>query len=92
MDIVTFKEYMEEKAKFHIKHGKYEEFATSSNITHAKYIYFDDGAVWYEVSTVVEEEINGEKYGVKYSFPLQIIKTEYWTSENSVSKFVFERG
>lgn len=93
---VTFEEYMNELKKFSEKHNKKAELKvyTSALVNdryHKEYCW-SDGHVFYEVNELVEEIIEAEAHGLKVRVPVKFWRTEYWTTENSSSKYVYERA
>ena len=92
MDVVKFEDYQNIKKDFYQKHGEPKEYTSNENSIHLKTVVFDDGAEWYEKNELVQEEINGEKHGVPYSFLLFLNKLEFWSTDDSKSKFVYSKG
>lgn len=92
MNIVTFNEYENDKLEFFNKH--YRDFTCDTIGNSAEYYtktyMFNDGAVWYEVSRMVEVEeiVNVHKCDVKVR--IDMLQTEYWSNDKSESKFYYE--
>lgn len=96
----TYAEYDKEYTAFAIKHNKTAERKEYSNIwgdTIRKMICWTDGATWWEITDTdrveeveVETEIHGIKVTVKQDVHFR--RTEYWSTENSRSRFFYEKA
>lgn len=92
--IVTYKEYMEDKQKFFKKHGYNFSEDTSPMDQFGMYYKtytFEDGAHWYER---MNPEWVKETFTIKLApveVEVKMFRTEYWNTDNSISRFYYER-
>lgn len=89
---VSYKEYSKEKANFLLRHGEWKvETSPLQGTVYYKTYICEDGAVWYErmekrtLYKVVE--ING--FDTTASVDIQ--ETEFWHSDDSASKLMYEK-
>ena len=93
MNTTTMAEYNKAKRAFASAHGQVvTEKEDTSGSTHIKQISFVDGAVWYETSKIIFENITGEVHGVPYEFRLMLHRVEYWNSDNTDSAYAYEKA
>lgn len=91
---VTDVRYRYEREMFFRKHNCDFEVQTSQmdeyGMYHKEYI-FADGAIWYEVMSpeYVKEEVNIKL--CKVTVEVKMFRTEFWSSDDSVSKFYYEK-
>ena len=91
---MTMKQYNDSKAAFYRKHyGErgYRERGGVEGETIRKAVCFDDGAVWNEVTEPVYETVEVEAHGLKFKVQVKLYRTEVWDTENSVSRYLYER-
>lgn len=90
--IVTYQEYNDEKQAFFRKHKNDYELETQGGSAeyYRKTYAFKDKAVWYEVmmKQTVSERV--EVYKCNVNVELDMLQTEYWSSDDSKSKFYYE--
>lgn len=98
--LVSYKEWAEEKSKFSKKHNHNFTVETSpmdKDGIYYKWYVFEDGAIWYERMSPVEEVIIVEGIsdltGIKFtdSKVVTFLKTEFWNTEDSKSKYYYEK-
>ncbi len=93
MTTVTENKYTQIKREFYHAHGQAcNEQTTSDGGYHVKQVNFEGGACWYEISKTVVEKITGEVHGVPYSFPLLLTQTEFWSTDNGDSAYVYTKA
>ena len=96
MRTVTYKEYMEDLQKFIEKHSKKYDYRVETspfvdNRYHKEYL-FEDGATFMEVNNMdVAELVEVQAHGMTFTTEIHFIKHEYWSTDDAVSKFWFER-
>lgn len=91
---VKYEEYEEDMSKFFAKHNhdfKIDTSPITSKGTYSKTYMFSDGAVWYEHMSPVKEEVDVEVHNTKVSVKIKLLRTEYYSSENSKSKYYYEK-
>ena len=89
---VSYSEYVEEFKKFCHKHNNDFNCTTtghSAEYYHKTYM-FSDGATWYEVMTKIYENVEAEAHGIKIPVEVELMKTEFWSSDDAESKYYFE--
>lgn len=94
MSRVSYREYNNDKNAFFKKHKSDFDVDTSSLDKYGRYsktYCFADGAVWYEVMSVVYEDYEVEVKGVKINGTAKLFRTEYFSSDDANSKFVYEK-
>ena len=57
---------------------------------HKEYL-FEDGAVWYEVYTPVTEQAEAQIHGMSFKVDVKLLKTEFWSTDDSKSNYYYER-
>ena len=92
--MATYIEYEGEKLGFIGKHLKKSDYRIDTspmenNCYHKEYV-FEHGAVWYEVIFLIEEEIVVEVHGIRCVVTVKFNKTEYWSTDDGKSKFIYE--
>jgi len=92
MNWVKYNEYNDIKTKFFNKHNHdYKKIESGTSAEYYRKTYaFKDGAVWYEVMTKEEVPAEAEAYGIKVPVLCELLRTEFWSSENADSCFYFE--
>ena len=91
---VTDVRYRYERDMFFKKHKNDFEVQTSPmdecGVYHKEYV-FTDGAIWYEVMSpeYVKQEV--EIKLCKVTVEVKMFRTEFWSSDDSVSKFYYEK-
>lgn len=91
MNVVTSKEYDDEKRQFFAKHGTFRinTSAGSAEYYHKEYV-FEDNAVWYEVMMRVSEPVHVEVKKCHITMEADLLRTEYYNSDDADSKYYFE--
>ena len=95
MKTVTYKEYMEDLQKFIQKHSKkYDHKVYTSafvdNQYHKTYT-FEDGSQFTEINEMdVVEKVEVSAHGLTFTVDVHYIRHEYWSTDDSVSKYWFE--
>lgn len=91
---VDIKIYDKEKREFFQKHDNDFSCDTSSmdeyGCYHKEYV-FEDGAVWYEVMSPEYADYEVEVKLVKIHETIKMFRTEFWSSDNSSSKYYYEK-
>ena len=93
MKTVNYETYTEEKLAFIKKHGSYKLTTSAMNEVggyHKDYC-FDDGASFTECMNPVEEEVEAKAHGLTFKVTVKMMETEYWDTDNSTSRFLYER-
>ena len=90
--IVTYKEYENDRQEFFAKHHNDFNCITKGNSAeyYTKTYGFSDGAVWYEVMQKMTVEETIEVFKCKVKVDADLLSTEYWSTDNSTSNFVYE--
>ena len=95
MTELTMKEYNDQKVAFFKKHCD-DRGAIESGHTEGETIYktlsFRDGHHWEEISAPVYETVEIEKHGIKLVMRVKFYRTEFWDSENSTSRYLYEKA
>ena len=92
-NVVTYKKYEEEKKDFLFRHGGMYKVDTSDmddcGVYYKTYIA-EDGKVWYE--RMSPEVVKGglDVYGVLHNVLVKMLKTEFWSSDDGVSRCYYE--
>ena len=93
MRTVNYEQYNAEKVAFIKKHNARSEcnIETSPFIENGynKVYSWEHGANWYEVMEIVEEEVEFEHRGLKFTTKVEMWRTEYWSSEFG-SRYLYE--
>lgn len=92
--MTTYQEYAEEKKAFFTKHNYSFSIQTSYMDEYGcwnKRYVFEDNAVWYEDYMPVIE--SGEAFirGLKIPVEAKLLRTEYWDTDNSKSRYLYEK-
>lgn len=91
---LTMREYNDQKAAFYRKHFGERGGRESGSVdgeTIRKTVCFEDGHVWNEITEPLYEKIEVEKYGLKFSVLVKMYRTEIWDSEDSSSRYLYEK-
>lgn len=89
-------QYKLEKFAFYRKHGAVvkEESQLVHGIT-SKTVLFEDGKMWCEVygkcTEKVTTPITVKGLTLNIDLEIDLFRLEYWSTDNSVSKFAYER-
>lgn len=96
MITTTFAEFDKEYTAFAIKHNKKAERKEYTDMTDGvihKTVCWSDGATWYEITeTDYSEEVEIEVRGIKVKVNIPMRRTEYWSTEDSKSKYFYEKA
>lgn len=97
MTIVTYKDYSDDLKKFINKHSaksELTEVVTSSyeNGMYRKSYLYEDGSEFFEVNRTVRAKANAETVGLKFEIEVKLIEHEYWSTDESKSKYWYEKG
>ena len=92
--VVNVRTYEYEKKNFFEKHNYDFHCETSSMDEYGRYhkeYIFEDGSIWYEVMgpVFVSQEVTVKECTMNVEF--KMFQTEFWNSENSNSKFYYEK-
>lgn len=96
MRTVKYDEYMNDLQAFIKRHSKkYDWKVWTSPLkddTYRKTYTFEDGSQFIEVNELgYAEVVDIEVHGIKTSVPVELIRHEYWSTDDAVSKYWFER-
>lgn len=95
---VKYEEYIQDKQAFFNKHDNEFTIQTSSMDEYSRYhkeYIFDDGAIWYEsyspewFTQTVEVDVKG--VAIKTDVEVKLFRTEFWNTDNSSSKYYYEK-
>lgn len=91
MTIVDYKTFDKDLEDFNLKHGV-EDVKTSSmkNDSYTKEYIGEDGAILYVSVRPYYETKTVEVKNIKVNVQIKLFETEYWSSDNSKSKFYYE--
>lgn len=97
MTTTTFAEFDKEYTAFAIKHNKksdrHEYTYMDEDGIIRKTVCWGDGATWWEnTETEYTETVEIEVHGVKMAVKVQMRRTEYWSTEDSHSKYFYEKA
>lgn len=89
---VTYKQYIDEMIAFSKKHNakgqcKITTSPMENNRYHKEYCW-EDGANWYEVTELINEEKEVEAHGLIFKVNVEMWRTEFWSTE-SPSKYYY---
>ena len=91
---VNYKEYEELRKRFFEKHNYDYRIETSVmdeyGNYHKEYI-FEDDAIWYESYKHTYEKVEVEIKKVKVNVEVKLFCTEFWNTEDSKSKYFYEK-
>ncbi len=94
--MTTFAEFDREYTAFAIKHNKKAERKEYTEMTDGvirKMVCWEDGATWYEVTeTNYSEQVEVEVHGITMTVTLPLRRTEYWSTDDSKSKYFYEKA
>lgn len=85
------KEYYEEYRNFCSRHGEHTIISEMINGITNKMAVFKDKAVWYEVYGKHTEITEITVKGVTLTVEIPLFRLEYWSTDNSASRTVYER-
>ena len=51
---------------------------------------FADGAQWCEITEPIWERLYGTLHGIMVEAKVQMYRTEFWDSDNSKSRYLYE--
>ena len=93
---VTWSEYEKDFGEFLKKHqkGSNEISVSTSPMTNDRYhktYASTDGGEFTEINERVTEMAEAEIHGLKVTVPVVLYRTEYWSTDNSKSKFVYSK-
>lgn len=91
---VKREEYNNSKEAFFKKHNNDFKCSTSPLCENGKYhkeYVFEDGAVWYEVIGVEYVKTSVEVKFVQVEVEVRLYKTEFWNTDDSKSKYYYEK-
>lgn len=94
MKVVNSREYEEMKFEFIKKHDFDYTIETSQMDQYGRYYKqytFADGAFWYETMMPVHETVTTVIHKCEISMNVEFLRTEFWTSDNSESNFLYEK-
>lgn len=96
MKQVNYKEYTDDLNRFIEKHSKkYDMNIWTSPITNGEYrkeYAFEDGNSFYEINNLnYIEEVEVEVKGIKVKVDVKLVNHEYWSSDDSTSKYWYEK-
>lgn len=88
---VSFNEYQKDLKDFCKKHTIIRvETSSLTNDIYRKY-YISDKGCFYEVNSIVEVDAKAVAYEIEVPTKVKLFRTEYWSTDNSVSKYCYER-
>ena len=92
MQIVRSEEYEEMKKSFFRRHKRDFQIDTRGSFAEKYYktYVFEDGAIWYEVMMRIYEGAEAEVHGIKIPVEVELTQTEFWSSDDSESRYYFE--
>lgn len=91
---VTYEEYDKDKRNFFKKHNNDFKVTTSPMDEYGRYFKeysFSDNAVWYESMSPTYEKGTVEIKKVSVEVQVKMFRTEYWNTEDSKSKFYYQK-
>ena len=97
MTMVTYKDYSNDLAHFINKHSIKSELISVNTSGYEGGVYrkeymFEDGASFYEVNRNIKGEANAETVGLKFKVKVDLIEHEYWSTDDSKSKYWYEKA
>lgn len=95
MTIIPMSQYMANKIAFYRTHAGeigYRETSSLNKDTIHKTVTFPDGAIWYETTRPVFEEVVTKIHGLTITTKVKLYRTEFWDTETPLSRFFFERA
>lgn len=96
MKETTYEQYMEELTKFSQKHNNKSELTIFTspmvdNKYHKDYSW-TDGANFYEENELITEMVDVTIHGITIKVAVEFWRTEYWSSEDSSSKYYYSKA
>lgn len=95
MTEITMKQYNAQKKAFNKKHwgsrGAKETGHVNGEIIY-KTVSFEDGHTWEEVTVPVYEVVEVKKHNITIPVEIKFYRTEVWDSENSFSRYLYEKA
>ena len=93
---VTYETYIEDLAKFIDKHSKKYDYSVYTspfeNREYHKVYAFENCATFTEINTMeYTEVVNVQVHGITVPVEVSLIKHEYWSTDDSRSKFWYEK-
>lgn len=92
--VVDYEKYSSDKKAFLEAHD-YEYRVVTSPMdkygTYHKEYVAEDGAIFYEIISQPAETVTVEIHKVTISVPVKFLRTEYWSSDDSSSKYYYEK-
>lgn len=98
MKTVTYKEYSDDLINFINKHSAKSELADihtspfQNGLYHKSYI-FADGSEFTEVNRIrkVEAEAETKVANLRFTILIELVEHEYWSTDDSESKYWYEK-
>ena len=92
--VVNYNEYNKTKQEFFKEHKNDFSCETSPMDEYGRYhkeYVFEDGSIWYEVMSTeyVTETVEIKKCEI--SLKIKMFRTEFWSTDNSESKYYYEQ-
>ena len=90
---MTMQEYLSSKANFISKHFGERGFREDGGVVGEKIhkvLVFEDGAQWYEITEPIWEKLSGTLHGIPVETKVRMYRTEFWDSDNSKSRYLYE--
>lgn len=94
MTIVNWREYTKAKKDFMWKHDNDFRVETSPMDEYGRYYktyICADGALWYEIMTPTYETGTAFIRGCEVKVEIKMLRTEFYSSDDSESKYYYER-
>lgn len=91
MKTTKFEDYTKERDEFYTKHnqnGEYCEYMSDFNNGGLKITTWNDGQ-WYESTRTIERKVTIQVYGEDVTIEVKLLEIEYWSNEDSESKFCY---
>ena len=91
--IVKVDEYLNDKKSFFNKHNNDFTCETECSLDeyYRKTYIFADNAIWYEIMMKVDETVEVKKYFCTFNCKIELVETEYWSTDNAESKKYYEK-
>lgn len=91
MNLVSQKEYYKDLKEFSEKHGGARvDTSSMTNNAYSKHYYSEDGAFFYEYNSIVIDDIEFTYHGQHFKTTAKFYVTEYYSTDNPNSKYVFQ--
>ena len=94
MAVVSYKRYSDEKDQFFRSHKNDFRIETSTMDEYGRYYkdyLFEDGAIWHEDMSPVFESATVEIKMVKVSVEVKMMRVEYYNTDDSTSRYYYEK-